>query len=98
MAALRAVRANPTLPMILIPFLSLVGHVALPAAAPTVAVVAEVRSVPQGYGSVPATGRGGALPGGGTPEPTSVLLLVGGAVGYGVHRLLKARGRSAKGE
>lgn len=36
--------------------------------------------------------RGNALPGGGTPEPASMLLLVGGALGYGAHRLRRARG------
>ena len=34
---------------------------------------------------------GGQLPSGGTPEPATMLLLVGGALGYGANRLRRAR-------
>ncbi len=44
---------------------------------------------------VPAVGlgRGGRPPSGGTPEPASILLLVGGALGYGAYRLKRAKER-----
>lgn len=44
---------------------------------------------------VPAAGpgRGGRPPSGGTPEPASILLLVGGALGYGAYRLKRAKER-----
>jgi hypothetical protein len=35
--------------------------------------------------------RGSSSPSGGTPEPTSMLLLAGGAVGYGMYRLARAK-------
>lgn len=41
-------------------------------------------------------GRGSSSPSGGTPEPTSVLLLVGGAVGYGVYRLKRAKSQDSQ--
>lgn len=44
---------------------------------------------------VPAAGlgRGGRPPSGGTPEPASILLLVGGALGYGAYRLKRSKER-----
>ena len=38
-----------------------------------------------------ASGKGSSSPSGGTPEPTSVLLLTGGAVAYGAYRMKRAR-------
>lgn len=35
--------------------------------------------------------KGSSSPSGGTPEPTSVLLLAGSAVGYGMYRLARAK-------
>ena len=39
----------------------------------------------------PIQNVGGSLPSGGTPEPATMLLLVGGALGYGANRLRRAR-------
>lgn len=36
-------------------------------------------------------GRGGPQPGGGIPEPATMLLLAGGALGYGAYRMKRAR-------
>jgi hypothetical protein len=48
--------------------------------------LATAVDVPQGR---PQKGKNG--PGGGTPEPASMLLLVGSAVGYGVYRLRRGK-------
>lgn len=75
--------------------------VSLPAANVSLAAVCAL-TCPQGpSGLTEATGTGGgsgpsnAMPSGGTPEPASMLLLVGGALGYGAHRLRRARAERA---
>lgn len=55
-------------------------------AMPTVAVDA---AAPQDV-RTPA-GRGGPQPGGSIPEPATMLLLAGGALGYGAFRLKRSR-------
>lgn len=52
-------------------------------------------SAPQGVSSPPGKG-GGSLPSGGTPEPTGLLLLVGGAVGVGAYWLKQGKNRAPK--
>jgi hypothetical protein len=54
-----------------------------------------VIAAPQGVGSVPGKG-GGSLPSGGTPEPTGLLLLVGGALGVGAYWLKQGKKRAPK--
>jgi hypothetical protein len=72
------------------------GNATIASPAAVVERVAPVAvRVPQGFGSTPGKG-GGALPGGGTPEPTGLLLLVGGALGLGGYRLKNARNRAPK--
>ncbi|MCU0862438.1 MAG: PEP-CTERM sorting domain-containing protein [Planctomycetes bacterium] len=45
---------------------------------------------------IPTAPIRGSMPvSGGTPEPASMLLLVGGALGYGAHRLRRARSESS---
>lgn len=60
------------------------------AAAPVPAMVVDAVAVviPQDAGAP----KPSAPPGGGTPEPTTLLLLAGGAVGYGALRLSRKRG------
>lgn len=38
----------------------------------------------------------GAAPGGGTPEPATMLLLAGGALGYGAYRMRRPRNGERK--
>lgn len=58
--------------------------VAMPIAQPNTASI-----VPQGYAAVPSQP---ALPSGGTPEPTTMLLLAGGALAYaGCRRYARAQ-------
>lgn len=38
---------------------------------------------------------GGSMPSGGTPEPASILLLVGGALGYGAFRLTRRNSKES---
>ena len=59
-----------------------------PAVAVSFSVDASVAMVaPQDF----ASGKGSSSMSGGTPEPTSVLLLAGGAVAYGAYRMKRAR-------
>ena len=54
--------------------------------------VAPTGPAPQTQGPMsPIQNVGGPLPSGGTPEPATILLLVGGALGYGANRLRRAR-------
>ncbi len=39
-------------------------------------------------------GKQSGTPSGGTPEPTTLLLLAGGALGYGAVRMMRKRGAS----
>jgi len=52
--------------------------------------IATVQQAPQGLGGVQFKG-GSSSPTGGTPEPGSILLLVGGALGYGAWRVQRKK-------
>lgn len=67
-----------------------VDAAAAPLAAPLAGVVA-----PQGGRQAPSRG-GSPPPGGGTPEPLTILLLAGGALGYGALRLRGRKGNGSK--
>ncbi len=54
-----------------------------------------VVAVPQESGRVPNK-PGGSLPSGGTPEPTGLLLLVGGAIGVGAYLAKQRKGDAPK--
>lgn len=71
---------------------SLVAALFVPAVAASVDVTVPAIVAPQDF---PA-GKGSSSPSGGTPEPTSMLLLVGGAVGYGVYRLKRAKSQDSQ--
>ena len=71
---------------------SLFAALLLPAAPVSFDVATPVVVAPQDF---PA-GKGSSSPSGGTPEPTSMLLLVGGAVGYGVYRLKRAKSQDSQ--
>jgi hypothetical protein len=58
-------------------------------------VVLDAGTVPVPQG-LTAPSRGGSLPSGGIPEPATILLLMGGAVGYGAYRWKQARTGSQK--
>lgn len=66
---------------------SLLAAILVPSAPITFEVSVPAIRAPQDF---PA-GKGSSSPSGGTPEPTSMLLLVGGAIGYGAYRLKRAK-------
>jgi hypothetical protein len=71
---------------------SLLAALFVPAAPAALEVTVPVVVAPQDFPS----GKGSSSPSGGTPEPTSMLLLVGGAVGYGVYRLKRAKSQDSQ--
>lgn len=71
---------------------SLLAALIVPSAPASLELVVPVVVAPQDF---PA-GKGSSSPSGGTPEPTSMLLLVGGAVGYGVYRLKRAKSQDSQ--
>ncbi len=71
---------------------SLLAALFVPAVTVSFEVPVPAVSAPQDF---PA-GKGSSSPSGGTPEPTSMLLLVGGAVGYGVYRLKRAKSQDSQ--
>lgn len=71
---------------------SLLAALIVPAATVSFDVNVPAVLAPQDF---PA-GKGSSSPSGGTPEPTSMLLLVGGAVGYGVYRLKRAKSQDSQ--
>ena len=82
--------------MILTTLLCLVAGespLAMPAAIECASPVAM--AAPQGVSKPPGKG-GGSLPSGGTPEPTGLLLLIGGAVGVGAYWLKQGKNRAPK--
>jgi len=69
----------------------LLSAVASVAAVPVSAsVLVEVAVALPQDGGIP---KPATPPGGGTPEPTTMLLLAGGAIGYGALRLARRRGQ-----
>lgn len=87
--------------MIVLPKLCLLGLLSAEAS-PSVAVTAAhalvtlpPRAAAQHQNPKPVQFKsGGSSPTGGTPEPGSILLLVGGALGYGAWRLQQRKGTS----
>jgi hypothetical protein len=83
--------------MIVLPkicLLALLGAEASPAMASALHTPAPplVTAVPQQSPKPVQFKSGSSSPTGGTPEPGSILLLVGGALGYGAWRLQKRKG------
>lgn len=90
--------------MIVLPklcLLSLLGAEASPSPVPTLHALVGLpayASAPQQSPKPVQFKSGSSSPTGGTPEPGSILLLVGGALGYGAWRLQKRKGAAESKE